>query len=102
MKQHKPARVGRPARYGHDTARGVFYQSPQWQQLREVVLRAAKFCCVLCSKMANQVDHIDNDPKNNAMTNLRALCTVCHGRKTRSDVMQLDKIKANYDKTNRI
>lgn len=84
MIRHKPARVGKPARYGHDTARGVLYGSPQWQKLRDWVLKAADFMCKKCRKLANQVDHIDGNPNNNASNNLQALCNACHGRKTRA------------------
>lgn len=36
--------------------------------------------------MAREVDHIDNDPSNNELDNLQALCTPCHSRKTQQDM----------------
>ena len=35
--------------------------------------------------MATDVDHIDNDPSNNARDNLQSLCHSCHSKKTQAE-----------------
>ena len=70
-----------------------FYDSPQWQAVRRIVLRRDHYTCCDCSGRANEVHHIVelnpiniNDP-NVALNpaNLMSLCSRCHKRRTHSE-----------------
>ena len=61
-----------------------------WRVLREHVL-ASEPCCRHCTARgltvpATDVDHWDNDPRNNDLLNLVPLCHACHSRKTAKDM----------------
>jgi 5-methylcytosine-specific restriction endonuclease McrA len=57
-----------------------------WRRLRAVVLREQPLCAHCHTAEATDVDHVDNDPSNNARENLAGLCHECHSRKTASDM----------------
>lgn len=70
-----------------------FYDSPQWQAVRRIVLRRDHYTCCDCSSRANEVHHIVelttaniNDP-NIALNpaNLMSLCGQCHKKRTLSE-----------------
>lgn len=69
--------------------RALKTNSTRWRHIRAVVL-SMEPVCRLCwdegrTTPANEVDHIDGDPGNNAMENLQALCKPCHSAKTISE-----------------
>lgn len=73
-----------------------YYRGEKWQRLRERILRRAKNCCEECQVLNGQVyfrfvdgirreakvvltiAHLDHNPANNKLTNLKALCQRCH------------------------
>ena len=57
-----------------------------WRRLRASVLRLTPMCQHCRIEVATDVDHRDNDPTNNSIDNLQALCHECHSRKTASDM----------------
>jgi len=57
-----------------------------WRNLRAVVLREQPLCAHCHTAEAIDVDHIDNDPRNNSRDNLQGLCRGCHSRKTLADM----------------
>lgn len=62
-----------------------FYRSAKWRALRAQVLRAHPVCTVPgCGRLANAVDHIVPRARGgrDAPSNLRAMCTSCHNRRT--------------------
>ncbi|MBC7602372.1 MAG: HNH endonuclease [Ramlibacter sp.] len=61
-----------------------------WGRLRRFVLSSAPLCshCIErgLTTVATDVDHRDNNPSNNDLTNLVPLCHECHSRKTARDM----------------
>ena len=63
-----------------------FYNSPEWQRVRQTVLMRDRFLCVKCGKPAEEVHHIKELTPQNitdpcitlSYTNLAALCHNCH------------------------
>lgn len=66
-----------------------FWKKPITQQrktlsykIRLYILQRDNFTCVYCGNTAKeariQVDHIDNNPMNNDLTNLQTLCEPCN------------------------
>ena len=66
---------------------------PKWKtEIRPAVLERAQHCCEQCgaanykpnpvtgSTVVLTVAHLDHDVTNNAMSNLKALCQLCHNR----------------------
>jgi 5-methylcytosine-specific restriction enzyme A len=61
-----------------------------WRKLRAQVLSVQPLC-LECRDQgvlvpATEVDHIDNDPSNNALDNLQGLCRAHHSAKTHRDM----------------
>lgn len=67
--------------------RTLALNSSAWRKLRALVLTEQPLCprCTGAgdTALANEVDHIDDDPTNNLRTNLVGLCKMHHGQKTR-------------------
>lgn len=75
-----------------------FYKSESWKVARRLILERAGGCCegspaypwcraknrhphpVTGSVVVLTVAHLDQDPANNSLENLRALCQRCHNR----------------------
>lgn len=57
------------------------YNTTKWQKLRKRFL-AIHPVCSACDQPSTEVDHIDGNPKNNALENLQAFCKSCHSKKT--------------------
>ena len=57
-----------------------------WRTLRAAVLRTHPVCVLCRTAEASEVDHRDDDPTNNDLSNLDALCKPCHSRKTNGDM----------------
>ena len=71
-----------------------FYRPPTWPAIRERILERDGRRCRVCGMKEGRrywnlkrrrwvtvqlgVAHLDNDPRNNADTNLKALCRACH------------------------
>ena len=67
------------------TARMRQFRTPAWRALAARVLSEEPVCRTPgCGQPSTQVDHIieRRDGGTEARTNLQALCTACHGRKT--------------------
>lgn len=61
-----------------------------WPKIRAAHLIANPLCVFHMEQWrlrvaANEVDHVDGDPWNNAPWNLRSLCKPCHSRRTARD-----------------
>ena len=72
------------------------YQGKTWQQIRQQVLARAGNCCegspaypdcraangeahpVTGSRVVLTTAHLDHDPSNNNLSNLRSWCQLCH------------------------
>lgn len=58
---------------------GTRGSSTQWRQQRaKALLRDGRHCVKCGSDDRLEVDHIDNNPRNDSMTNLMTLCYQCH------------------------
>lgn len=65
-----------------------FYDSKQWKQTREYILKRDYYMCVLCGRPAEEVHHkihLSSSNINNPMislheSNLISLCGSCHKR----------------------
>lgn len=70
-----------------ETGRTLALDGAVWRRLRQVVLRRQPLCptCQAIGHLvpAVEVDHADDDPTNNDMSNLVGLCKTHHGQKTR-------------------
>jgi len=71
-----------------------YYRPPEWPAIRQAILERARFRCQECGQKQGGrywnlkrqrwvivqlgVAHLDNDPRNNADANLKALCRKCH------------------------
>ena len=70
--------------------RNLFYSSPEWRAIREIVLREEPFCreCLKngIQELSTEVDHIvdisDDSSKFMDRNNLQGLCKSCHSKKT--------------------
>ena len=64
----------------------AFYNSKEWQMVRESVLRRDNFLCIHCGRPAEEVHHIKHLSPDNIMNpavtlnmdNLVSLCRDCH------------------------
>lgn len=58
-----------------------FSKSTEWKSIRQNILARDNSTCQYCGYMSEsrmQVNHIDGNPKNNNLTNLEVVCTLCH------------------------
>lgn len=76
--------------------RMVYYKKPEHLKAKRVtiplpvryrVLEQAKGRCTLCGNTVEdgirlEIDHIDNNPSNNAINNLQVLCNLCNSGKS--------------------
>ena len=82
-----------------------FYNSPEWQKVRQAVLMRDRFLCVKCGRPAEEVHHKTHlSPKNIGdpritmnMDNLISLCRDCHFEEHRGDHAAGRKAKARED-----
>lgn len=89
IKNHKPKAV--PVKYrtlkDRQGTRTLALNGAAWRKLRARVLAEQPMCadCYSAGRMtlATDVDHADNDPANNELSNLVGLCHACHSAKTR-------------------
>ena len=80
-----------------------FYNSPEWQKIRQAVLMRDKYLCVKCGRPAEEVHHKIHltpwnigDPKITMdMNNLVSLCRDCHCDEHRKD--RVDGLRKNRD-----
>ena len=82
-----------------------FYNSPEWQKVRQAVLMRDRFLCVKCGRPAEEVHHKTHlSPKNIGdpritmnMENLISLCRDCHFAEHRGERIDgLRKTKDDY------
>ena len=70
-----------------------FYNSPEWQKVRQAVLMRDRFLCVKCGRPAEEVHHKTHLSPNNIgdpritmnMENLISLCKNCHFEEHRGE-----------------
>ena len=82
-----------------------FYNSKEWQTVRESVLMRDKYLCQHCGKPAEEVHHIIHlSPKNIGdisitlnMDNLVSLCKDCHFQEHRGEHGKGRQVKESYD-----
>ena len=105
MKVHKPClkRQTRSLKQKQvSNGRVLGLSSRAWRRLREFQLNRQPLCehCFddkgLCV-VATDVDHIDNDPSNNELSNLASLCHSCHSKKTMRDMGYKPKVAIGVD-----
>lgn len=70
----------------HRYQSNLFYNSKRWKLMRNLCL-ARNPLCAMCGALAEVVDHIDHNWRNNPAdgSNHQSLCTSCHNRKTAQD-----------------
>jgi 5-methylcytosine-specific restriction endonuclease McrA len=65
----------------------AYYHTPEWRQVRRIVLQRDGHACQVheigCDLVANTVDHIieRSDGGSDDPSNLRACCRPCHNRR---------------------
>lgn len=75
-------------RFNRDKKSAKFYSSPQWRELRIVILKREPICRMCKVSTAQMVDHIIPISKGGCMLcydNLQPLCNSCHGYKTNKE-----------------
>ena len=55
-------------------------------RVRYQLLKEHPFCTVCGAKERLEIDHIDNDPTNNDLSNLQVLCDLCNAGKSHLDM----------------
>jgi len=92
MIQHKPQTTAKPLKRTlydkrQSNGRTLALDGKAWRTLRAAVLSEQPLCeCCMREDerpvMATDVHHIDDNPANNARSNLASLCHACHSRIT--------------------
>jgi len=80
-----------------------FYNSKEWQTVREYVLKRDRYLCVQCGNPAEEVHHIERLTPSNITDinislndkNLISLCKECHFKEHESDKRYGNSIKNN-------
>ncbi|MBO0844579.1 MAG: HNH endonuclease [Nocardioides sp.] len=74
------------------------YQQPgAWKTLRRRVLERDRHTCQACGHPAEEVDHVvaPQHGGSHDLSNLVALCSSCHGRKTRLQAAEGRRARKN-------
>jgi 5-methylcytosine-specific restriction endonuclease McrA len=81
------------------------YEEMSVQSLRKRLIHEHNYCCDECGQtnvwngkpLTLEMDHIDGNPRNNVISNLRILCPHCHSQ---TDTFRARNIKAKREKLN--
>lgn len=74
--------ITRTQRQAKDPAQAKFYASSRWRAISLMVRREEPFCRLCKRARSRMTDHIDQDWRNCARENLRALCHECNASLT--------------------
>ncbi len=81
-----------------------FYNSKEWQKIRENILKRDNYLCQVCGMPAEEIHHkikltpqnINNPNVSMAEDNLTSLCRDCHFNEHKKDRGELEDVEEGY------